>query len=139
MVLRVFNSLANLEEWLKDIFIFQKILIENSMNFVKTLIYLILLEHVFACLWVLINHWNPDWEYYEQVVVNQSFADLSNSDELLDRRLQDEVLEESVNSGYMFDSYCDSLYFMTTTMTAVGYGDKSGFGKEYTMLYVMLI
>ena len=33
----------------------------------------------------------------------------------------------------------DSLYFMTTTMTAVGYGDKSGFGTDYTMLYIMLI
>ena len=37
---------------------------------------------------------------------------------------------------YMY-SYTDSLYFMTTTMTSVGYGDRSGFPINYLMGYVM--
>ena len=95
------------------------------MNYVKTLIYLILLEHIFACMWIFINHWNTDWFHYEKVVLNQSFAELDSMTS--DRRLQDEVVTFEA-TPYMSDSYVDSLYFMTTTMTAVGYGDKSGFG-----------
>ena len=37
-----------------------------------------------------------------------------------------------------YNSYSDSLYFMTTTMTAVGYGDRSGYGNDVLMLYVSL-
>ena len=95
------------------------------MNYVKTLIYLILLEHIFACMWIFINHWNTDWIHYEKVVLNQSFAELESMTS--DRRLQDEVITFE-STPYMSDSYVDSLYFMTTTMTAVGYGDKSGYG-----------
>ena len=114
-----------MEDWLKDIFIFQKIRIENIMNYVKTLIYLILLEHIFACMWIFINHWNTDWFHYEKVVEAQSFAEYDAL--AADRRLQDEGFTVEM-TPYMGDSYVDSLYFMTTTMTAVGYGDKSGYG-----------
>ena len=79
------------------------------MNYVKVMIQLLLLEHVFACLWIFISVNNEEWDYYTIV------------------REEDD---------YMY-SYTDSLYFMTTTMTSVGYGDRSGFPINYLMGYVM--
>ena len=68
-VLRVFSNLQLLEDWLKDIFIFQKIRIGNIMNYVKTLIQLIILIHLFGCLWIFFNNENPEWDYYNDVVI----------------------------------------------------------------------
>ena len=120
MVLRVFKSLTTLELWLKNVFIFQKIKIENIMNYVKTLIQLILLEHIFACVWIYINHSNEDWSQYDKVVIG-SYTNVTSTDGL-------EEITTLVRDDFMFDSYGDSLYFITTTMTSVGYGDISGFG-----------
>jgi len=37
------------------------------------------------------------------------------------------------------DMYIDAIYFVTTTMTAVGYGDLSAFDKgEWSMAAVMI-
>ena len=110
MILRVFQSLTFLEEILKDIFIFKKITIENTMNYLKTLIQLLIFVHLLAGAWIFINSERPDWDYYEIVKTTDDF----------------------------YFSYSDSLYFMTTTMTAVGYGDRNGYGSSTLMLYVMV-
>ena len=58
MVLRIFQTLELIENVLKDIFIFEKIFIENMMNYVKVLIELILLIHLAACIWIFVSFAN---------------------------------------------------------------------------------
>jgi hypothetical protein len=109
MVLRIFSTLELIENVLKDIFIFEKIFIENMMNYVKVLIELILLIHLAACIWIFVSFANDTWDYFVIVRDNDDF----------------------------YNSYFDSLYFMTTTMTSVGYGDRSGFPVDFLMGFVM--
>ena len=40
-----------------------------------------------------------------------------------------------LNSGKAAELYIDSFYFSTTTMTTVGYGDRSATGNSTEMIY----
>ena len=53
-------------------------------------------------------------------------------DEYFDLRRQDGIVENDTNM------YVDAIYFVTTTMTSVGYGDINAFGQgEWSMGIVM--
>lgn len=53
-------------------------------------------------------------------------------DEYFDLRRQEGIVENDTNM------YVDAIYFVTTTMTSVGYGDINAFGQgEWSMGIVM--
>ena len=120
LLVRIFNSFKLIEELLKNIFIFKKIMIENTSNQIITLVALIFLLHIFSCFWIWVNYDDKEWVWHNAVHVSVNDGE-----------------EEAPPTDY-FNSYFDSLYFMTTTMTSVGYGDINAAQKRYLMIYVML-
>ena len=102
MLSRISESLTFFEEKTKDIFMQDKIRVENLFGYLRAAGEFLIMIHIFACLWLYIGALEGQW------------------------MTDDERLYEEKASMYV-----DALYFITTTMTSVGYGEISAFGFGY--------
>ena len=110
MLSRIMQSLTFIEHLLKDRFVEQSFTVENIMGYVRAAGEFILMVHIFVCLFLYLGQFDNEW-----------FA----------------------NDGIEYDSvtvmYIDANYFVTTTMTSIGYGDFSAQGKgNYSTIGVMV-
>ena len=113
MLSRISGLLNYLSEILKNqIFVRQKVTIENTMAYVRSIFEFGIMIHLFSCLWIFIGALNDEWMENEKEIFFEKKA----------------------------ETYVDALYFITTTMTQVGYGDISAFGKgSLSMIFVSLV
>lgn len=110
MLSRIMQSLDFIEHILKDRFVEQSFTVENIMGYVRAAGEFIVMIHIFACTWLGVGQLDGQW---------------------------------FDNDGMDYDSnvqmYVDAIYFVTTTMTSVGYGDFSAFDMgSLSILCVMI-
>ena len=75
------------------------IFIDNLMGYIRSAGAFCMMIHFFACTWIYVGAMDGQWMSEEEKL----FADKSTT-------------------------YVNSIYFITTTMTSVGYGDINGEG-----------
>ena len=74
------------------------ILIENLMGYIRSAGAFCIMIHFFACTWIYVGAMEDQWMSEEEKLFNDKST-----------------------------TYVNSIYFITTTMTSVGYGDINGF------------
>lgn len=110
MLARIMQSLMFVENLLKETYVEHTFTVENFMGYVRAAGEFIVMIHIFSCTWLFVGQLPDQW---------------FDNDEL-----------EYSGHGTM---YIDGIYFVTTTMTAVGYGEFSAFGKgDLSMGTVMI-
>lgn len=75
--------------------------VENIIGQIRAASSFAVMIHCFACLWIYIGALDHQW-----------------------------MDDDQRKFGEMDTMYLDALYFITTTMTSVGYGDTSAFSKD---------
>lgn len=101
MLSRINQSVTFIEETIKSIFVRQKITVQNVIGQLRAASEFAIMIHFFACLWIYIGALDDSWMTEEQRLFENNIVEL----------------------------YLDALYFITTTMTSVGYGDTSAFSR----------
>ena len=100
--------------WLNEVYYTKRILLENIKNITIRCFQGLLMLHIAACAWVLLKFYRTgDAEFL--ALLSESLHKSINTDGHMG-----EILETA--EVY----YVDAVYFMTTTMTTVGYGDIKG-------------
>ena len=108
MLSRIMESLRFIENLLKDQYVESSFAVENAMGYLRAAGEFIIMIHIFSCMWLFVGQ--LEFQYF-------FLADPYDHD------------------AHM---YVDAIYFVTTTMTSVGYGDISAFGSgEISMGVVM--
>ena len=109
MLSRILASLNFIETLMKDRFVEQSFTVENFMGYLRAAGEFIIMIHLFSCGWLFVGQMEDQF-YYNNANTYATNVDL----------------------------YVESIYFVTTTMTSVGYGDISAFGEgELSMGIVM--
>lgn len=112
MLPRLMQSLNFLEAILKQAFVKDTFVVQLIMSYTKAGAAFILMVHISTCAWLWVGNIPDEWMDH----------------------LSDQSKREDLRSLYVA-----SMYFITTTMTTIGYGDISAFGKgEISMIMVML-
>lgn len=97
MLSRISQSLSYVGDLLSDRFVTKKIKVENIMGYVRAAGSFSIMIHIFSCAWIYIGALDDQWMDDEE-----------------------KLFEDKPST------YVNSIYFITTTMTSVGYGDISG-------------
>ena len=82
---------------------------ENYTGYIRSVGSFTIMVHVFACMWIYVGALDGQWMSEEEKL----FQDKGKT-------------------------YANSLYFITTTMTSVGYGDINGFDQHVNTLLVII-
>lgn len=98
-VYKVKMTLTHLVDKLSDVLHWKKYVFDNLLKWSKTLFSLLIAMHYLACAWVFIQ---------------------------MQKRIKGEVYHEFSYDKDIYN-YSESIYFITTTITTVGYGDIKGF------------
>ena len=103
MLARISALLSFAERELKaiDYFLRDKITIENMFGYIRAAGEFFIMIHFFACLWLYVGFLKFEW--------------MSEEERLLENK---------------HEMYVNSVYYITTTMTSVGYGDISAFSAD---------
>ena len=93
----------------EKIFYTRMIQVENLTGYIRSVGSFTIMVHVFACMWIYVGALDGQWMSEEEKL----FEDKGRT-------------------------YANSLYFITTTMTSVGYGDINGFDQHVNTLLVII-
>jgi len=98
---------------LNERFVNKKITVENIMGYIRAAGSFMIMIHIFSCAWIYIGASDGQW-----------------------------MSAEEKEFKYVFYIYVNAFYFVTTTMTSVGYGDISGYTDgvgehETTLLFII--
>ena len=90
MLSRISSALKYVEELLKNnVFVRQKVTIENMMEYVRSIFEFGIMIHISTCMWIFIGALDDQWMENEKEI-------------FYDKKVE---------------TYVDGLYFITTTMT----------------------
>ena len=109
MLSRISQSLSYVGDLLSDRFVTKKIKVENIMGYVRAAGSFCIMIHIFSCAWIYIGALDDQWMDDEE-----------------------KLFEDKPST------YVNSIYFITTTMTSVGYGDISGKNEHSTTLLFII-
>ena len=96
---------------MKNIFVTSKITIDNTTTYIKSVSIFLVILHIFACSWIWIGFFEDEW--------------------MGDDR---EIFITDIKTTYV-----EAFYFITTTMTQVGYGDVTVFGFGVSTMITIII
>ena len=106
-----------IEEYLTEIYITRRIVLEVTLQYIRAFFQFVLLIHLFACAWIFVGSEEYEWM--------QGDVELYHENKL--------------------NTYVEGAYFITTTMTQVGYGDISAFLNSkleegtYSMIFTIVV
>ena len=98
MLSRISQSFTFVGDLLSERFMTKKVQVENAIGFIRAAGSFCIMIHVFSCAWIYVGALDNQWMGEEEKL----FKDKGTT-------------------------YVNSIYFITTTMTSVGYGDINGF------------
>ena len=84
-------------------------MIENLSGYIRSVAGFLIMIHFFSCTWIYVGAMDDQWMSEEEKL----FEDKSTT-------------------------YVNSIYFITTTMTSVGYGDINGFDEHVNTLLIII-
>ena len=95
---------------MKERYVENSFTVENIMGYVRAAGEFVVMIHIFSCTWLFVGQ--LQWQWFER---------------------------DGIDYDSLVHMYIDGIYFVTTTMTSVGYGDFSAFDKgEWSMGTVMI-
>ena len=103
--------------------------VQENIDFVKLMLFVLLLTHVMACLWITIGYLS-DQGWVDNFLEEQKEVYKIHSQK---HHLNDEELKFEARHFYCLEIYVNAAYFILTTITTVGYGDISGNNKNEYM------
>ena len=109
MLSRISLALTYIEEILKDILVYRKVTLENVTGYIRSCGAFGILIHMFACAWLYVGAIDDEWMTDENLLYDKKST-----------------------------LYVNALYFVTTTMTSVGYGDINAGGFVISMWAILL-
>jgi hypothetical protein len=99
MLSRIVQALKLMEEKLKDIFIQNQVRVENAFGKLRATGEFLVMIHIFACIWLYVGAMDGQWMTEDEKLYYEDKTTL----------------------------YIDAIYFITTSMTSVGYGEINAF------------
>ena len=108
MISRINRSINLIQDQLKEVFVQNKITVENMFGYMKAAFTFLILIHFFACVWLFTGAIDGEWMTEEQRNYDSAWSEL----------------------------YANAIYFISTTMTSVGYGDINAWTYQDSMMIV---
>ena len=121
LIPRIYDFTKTLQSLIAKRFYMKRHLINNIFLWTRTLITLYLLIHLFACIIIY------EREYYY------------NKDDKEWKTHEFEGDVERIDEKLMANLYCEMVYFVTTTLTTVGYGDDSALPDTISRLLMSVL
>jgi len=116
--------MSRLENAIKSRFLPRIVQIDNFFNMIRLFILFFFSIHIMSCIWIRLNIYDGGLIYaaMHKGTLKSAIIDPKdlNKIELADGK--------QLAMSEMAKVYIDSLYFVTTSMTTVGYGDISATG-----------
>ena len=94
MLSRIMQSLDFVESLMKERYVENSFTVENIMGYVRAAGEFVVMIHIFSCTWLFVGQ--LQWQWFER---------------------------DGIDYDSLVHMYIDGIYFVTTTMTSVGYGD----------------
>ena len=126
MLYKVFASVIMVFSMLNQVYIMKRLLLENIKDITIRFLQGILLLHIATCAWIMLLFTEDEYK--------ESFA-------LFKANIHESIVTTGSTGGtleFAEKFYIDALYFMTTTMTTVGYGDIKGL-NIYEQLFLCVV
>eukprot|EP00347_Sterkiella_histriomuscorum_P006194 403353701 len=120
-VWRLFEQMTLLTSKLKIYFLKSQEAFDNFFTLFKTLFYLTILFHVFACIWILIGDTDGGW--IDNITYGKEEPELKLK------------LDDQGSELYL---YVTSVYFVVATATTVGYGDVFAWNSREKAFMIFL-
>ena len=93
---------------------------ENIMAIVMQATEFLLVFHVMSCIWIRLAIYNQQSWIYSKFDINGIFYQgIENHFE----NVEGNIFDDSVVVGIINEIYYDAYYYMSTTMSCIGYGD----------------
>ena len=130
---RIITFLDKLSGLLKDRYMQHQILIDNMYKVFETIFILIFCLHALVCCFIAIGHMEPTDNTNESWIFRMAlYKDGRSSTDFKFNTAEDQTTESN------FNIYWTAWYYVTTSITTVGYGDISG-ATAPEMLFIIFL
>lgn len=124
---RIIAFLTKLSGLLKDRFMKNQIFIDNLYKVLETVFILIFCLHLLVCCFIAIGHINSKESYDKSWIVKHGLFDEDH-----------DIFSTSLSIDDAFRIYWTAWYFVTTSITTIGYGEISGY-TVYEKLFIIFL
>ena len=121
MLVRIYQTLVMLCTMLSETYFSHRITIENAKNIGINILTAILILHFSASLWLIV-HREAKYAETMHILIEQV------KKRVLTQGYENDLMRNLIESSEV--EFLNSIYFMTTTMTTVGFGDNKGMNES---------